>query len=81
MEPILLLFILISSSLLFGAIFKMLFFSKKKTNQRLNHYLNLEKKEDSLNKKEFNFALRLRLANEMLKKSYLEKQRIKILNS
>ncbi|RXJ01908.1 type II secretion system protein [Anaerobacillus alkaliphilus] len=77
MEQLLLFLILISSSLLFGALFKMLLFSKKKTNQRLEHYLNLETKEESQNKKEFTFALNLRLANEVLKKKLLRKTKNK----
>jgi tight adherence protein B len=77
MEQILLLLILLSSSLLFGALFQMLFFSKKKLNRRMVHYLNLETEEQSLNKKEFNFVLKLRLANEALKKRFVKKNKNK----
>lgn len=77
MEPILLFFILISSSLLFVALFQMLFLSKEKQNQRMIHYLNLEINEESFNKKEFSFALQLRLANQLIKKKFLKKNKNK----
>jgi tight adherence protein B len=71
---IVLLFSFISSLLLFVGLFKITFISKKKINLRLNHYLNIGIQEKMINQKEFNFALKLRLANEQLKKKLKRKK-------
>lgn len=77
MELILLFMVLISASLLFVALFQMLFLSKQKLHQRMIHYLNLEIKGQSVHKQEFNLALQLRLANQIIKKKFLIKTKNK----
>lgn len=80
MEQILLLFTLISSSLLFIAVFQLLFSQRKKIDRRIIHYLNLDIKEETLNSKEFNVVVRLRLANEVLRKKLSKKNKDKNLD-
>jgi len=77
MELILLLLVLISASLLFVALFQMLFLSKHKLHQRMIHYLNLEIIGQSEHKRGFNLALQLRLANQIIKKKFLIKTKNK----
>lgn len=74
MKYVLLIMVLLSSFLVFLAIFQWLFLQNRKLNKRMKHYLELSDKK-KLHPKQFNLMVQMQLYRQTVKEKVLTKQK------